>query len=476
MTFITQIQGIIFLIGFGVVMILLTYFFSKKNSMNHREGFLVANRKVGWFKGGTSIAASWIWAGALFVSIQMSYQNGLAGIFWFTMPNIFALILFAFWAPKIREKFPKGYTLPQWIKEKFKDTKLHKLYLIPFFFNQILAIAFNVFAGGTMISLLTGIPLLVVIPILIGIALIYTLISGLEASMITDMVQMGLIVVGIFLIVPWAVSSAGGLSAVAGGLGGLTGQFTNIFNPAIMFSLGLINSIGLISGTIADQQYWQRTFALKKKQITKAFVFGGILFAVVPIMLSLLGFMGANPALGITLPAGTDPSLIGIISVTNLVPKGIAAIFILIMIAGLSSTIDSGISAFSSLWITDVSKKKSEKALLRSGRLAMFGAGVIGLLIAYGAHFIQGIGLQHLWFLSISIVASISVPTILTLYLDRINPKSMFYGILIAIVIGMPFFFYANIANILWLQAVASVFMVVASTSVTLLFPKRHLQ
>ena len=38
--------------------------------------------------GGTSIAASWIWAPALFVSVQLAYEKGIAGIFWFTIPNV----------------------------------------------------------------------------------------------------------------------------------------------------------------------------------------------------------------------------------------------------------------------------------------------------------------------------------------------------------------------------------------------------
>ena len=81
---------------------------------------MVAERNVSWWLGATSIAASWIWAPALFVSVQVAYEKGLPGIFWFTFPNIIALLLFIFLAPKIREKLPYGYTLPQWIRYKLK--------------------------------------------------------------------------------------------------------------------------------------------------------------------------------------------------------------------------------------------------------------------------------------------------------------------------------------------------------------------
>ena len=131
MAYITPTAGYWFLIIFGIIMILITYFFARWKRWHTKDGFLVANRRVGWFIGGSSIAASWIWAPALFVSVQMAYQQGLAGIFWFTFPNIIALAIFAFLAPKIREKLPFGYTLPQYIKHQLKSEKVHKIYLFP---------------------------------------------------------------------------------------------------------------------------------------------------------------------------------------------------------------------------------------------------------------------------------------------------------------------------------------------------------
>ena len=108
MAFISAASGYWFLLIFGIAMVLITYYFGRWKKWDTKAGFLVASRKVGWFFGGTSIAASWIWAPALFVSVQLAYQKGLAGIFWFTFPNIIALALFAFLAPKIRELLPEG--------------------------------------------------------------------------------------------------------------------------------------------------------------------------------------------------------------------------------------------------------------------------------------------------------------------------------------------------------------------------------
>lgn len=60
MAFISQAAGYWFLLIFGIAMVLITYFFARWKRYHTKDGFLVAGRKVGWFLGGTSVAASWI--------------------------------------------------------------------------------------------------------------------------------------------------------------------------------------------------------------------------------------------------------------------------------------------------------------------------------------------------------------------------------------------------------------------------------
>ena len=157
MVFVSEFEGYALLALFGVAMLLITWFFTRKNSKTE-EGFLVAGRKISWLIGAPSIAASWLWAPALFISVQVSYEMGLPGLFWFTFPNIIALALFYFLAPKIRELLPEGYTLPQWIKYRLADEKVHKVYMFPFFLYQLMAVAVQLFVGGNLVSIITGIP------------------------------------------------------------------------------------------------------------------------------------------------------------------------------------------------------------------------------------------------------------------------------------------------------------------------------
>ena len=109
--------GIIFLIAYTVIMIVATVVFSKKG--NNADNFYVGDRKMGPVKSAMSIAATWIWAPALFTSAQKAYENGLAGLFWFLVPNVICLLLFIPFAKKIRREMPSGITLSGYIYSKY---------------------------------------------------------------------------------------------------------------------------------------------------------------------------------------------------------------------------------------------------------------------------------------------------------------------------------------------------------------------
>ncbi|MCF7844346.1 MAG: hypothetical protein K9M03_00775 [Kiritimatiellales bacterium] len=473
MSYISQSAGYWFLLIFGIAMFAITFIFARWKKWHTRDGFLVANRQVGWFVGSTSIAASWIWAPALFVSVQLAYQKGLAGIFWFTFPNIVALAIFAFLAPRIRNLLPEGYTLPQYINYRLQSDKVHKIYLVPYFFYQIMAVTVQLFAGGSLVSLLTGIPLTTVMPILAAIALVYTIVSGLEASVVTDFVQLSMIFVIGLIILPMTWIAAGGSSAIFAGFSGIEG-IDNIFDPGVAFSLGIVTSIGLIAGAISDQQYWQRAFAIKKNYLVKSFIIGAFLFGIVPIALSSLGFIAANADMNIVLPEGVDVSMIGVQTVATLLPFWAVFLFVIMLLSGLSSTLDSGLSAASSLWVTDIKKLASDNEAIKSARIAMFGITIVGLAIAYAVYYIPQLGLFHLWWIFNTIAACVVVPTILSLYWNRLDARGVFWGVLVAFVVGLPLFVYGNIIEKpIWIVG-SSLFIIIVSTLFCVLMPRKN--
>ena len=168
----------ILLVVFSLAMILVTGVASRKPLWQTTSGFMAAGRQIPWWLGAISLAITWIWAPALFISAQQAYQNGLAGIFWFTFPNIISLMILAPLAIKIRESLPTGYSQPEWIRHRF-DGRTHKIYLAAFFWYQLMAVTIQLYAGGSIFALLTGAKIEVVMAVLAAATLVYSLISGI---------------------------------------------------------------------------------------------------------------------------------------------------------------------------------------------------------------------------------------------------------------------------------------------------------
>ena len=69
--------GIIVLIIYALIMVGATILMTNKE--RNMERFCVGDRNIGWFVSALSIAATWIWAPALFTSTENAYTKGFAG-------------------------------------------------------------------------------------------------------------------------------------------------------------------------------------------------------------------------------------------------------------------------------------------------------------------------------------------------------------------------------------------------------------
>lgn len=417
--------------------------FTKKRNQGTGE-FFVMNRKLGVFRGAFSIAASWIWAPAVFICSQKSYQQGLPGIFWFTAPNILCFFTFVPLALRARKLLPHGYSMPDYLFVRFEGhAGVHKAALIVYFGYQLGAIMINALAGGMLVHALTGLPVQGCIVFMSAAALSYSLIGGLRASVMTDMVQMCLILFIAFVLVPCVLMKTGGLAVIGEGFGGATGAFSNIFDPSVAYSFGIAATIGLISGPVGDQMWFQRAFAARRDSVKRIFIVGGLAFGVVPIILSILGFVAAAPSVQAQLTI-TDPQMVGPQVVAHFLPNWALAAFVILAFAGLSSVMDSAFAAISSLTAIDVYKRyikprASETDMVRVSRLGMLVFAIIGTGIAL-------LQPQLVWLFLIygALASAMLVPVFFSLFSKRVTASGIVAAILLSVGVSVPLSVYAN--------------------------------
>src|SRR5207237_6084813 len=113
---------------------------------------------------------------------------------------------------------------------------------------------------------------------------------------------------------------------------------------------------------------------------------------------------------------------------------------------------------------TDVARAQNDRESVSAARKSMVGITVLGLLVALGILYIPRFGLQQLWWVFNTIAACVMVPTILSLYYQKLSERGVFWGVLVSFVVGVPLFIYSNlVGHSAWI--VGSSVLVVAITT-----------
>lgn len=450
--------GLLVLIIYTALMLGATFLLSHKASST--ESFHVADRRLGLWKSAMSIAATWIWAPALFTSAEKAYTTGWPGLFWFLVPNVLCLLVFVPFAQRIRAQMPEGVTVSGYMAEHYRSKPVHGVYLFELSALTVLSTAVQLLAGAKILAAVTSWPFWMLTVVLALIAFSYSQYSGIRASVLTDALQMLLMLGCCALLVPLALRGNGSASLVKG-LAGVTGEFTRLFDQnglTVLLSFGLPSAIGLLAAPFGDQCFWQRAFSIRKDKMGRAFRLGALLFAVVPLSMGLLGFVAAGSEF-----AAADSGMVGFELVQSIFPAWVMLPFLFMLISGLLSTVDSNLCAAASLTSDFGGDMKAAKGfMLLVLALAVLianipGLTVTGLFLVYGA-----------------LRSTTMLPTVLTLKGKALSAHGIFAGVLASLAIGMPIFIVGTITGNSTQKAAGSLCAVLLSGIVSLAMSRRE--
>ena len=469
MPIITRLQALLLIGSYGSVISWLIVSFARSLKATKLD-FLVASREIPKIPAAFSIADSWIWAPALFLSAQVAYTWGWVGLFWFTVPNVGCLILFAYFAERMRRLYPDGFTCSGYMRERYSK-RVQNVYVFAHGGLATCSFAVQLLMGGKAISLISGLPFFWTTVILAVIPVGYTLYAGIRGSIASDFIQLSLVLVLGAIMVPWAITQGGGLDMVWKGLNGFSHTYTSLvsgdgWNVFLIF--GLSATIGLMSGPFGDQSFWQRAFAIKREDVKPAFLIAPWIFALVPLGMAMLGFLAAGRAM-----PTDDPSRINLQVITTFLPDWASILFACLLLAGLTSKLDTNLSAISSLAGNDVAQRAGatdDRSSLAYSRWAMVTLVVGGIGIAN----IPGLRLEYLFLTYGTLRSATLLPTIITLVRKQVSETGMFYGILTSLIIGLPMFGYGVVNKILWLSISGTLFTVLASGAIVFLASMRR--
>lgn len=425
---------LLILIGSGVVLLAITLLFNRSNT-NSIESLLAADRNVGFGQGSLSILATHTAPPAILVSSQLAFDMGLSGAFWFTVPNVLTLTLFAYIAPRIKDRVPEGYTIAQLFDNE--GGKMYKLVSFYTFLFCTLIMIQSVVGGAAFLTFFADISRTVAVVIILAIIVSYSLISGLKASILTDVVQIAVLGILLAIIVPWTISAGGGVSAASQYV--TPGNWGSIVAvDALLFGIHI--SALLFVAPIIGVQFWQRVYAMNRSTIKRSWIVASLLFAFIPISLATLGLMAKAGVAGVEV---NDSVLAGYDVINAVLPVGASAVAFLLLITALLSSADSGLVGSTSVLVVDLADTILERDYdsVLASRISM-----IGLAIMVGLFAVLPISLLQWLLLNAPIGVILVPPIIMELYSSHdLSSDQMFYACALGSVISFPTYLYASL-------------------------------
>ena len=426
--YISQSTSITIVIVIGLIFTLVGLVYSKKNQ--GINSYLTANRNIGFFSLSTSLVASALGAWILFGPASAATWGGIGAVIGYALGTAFPMIFLIFLGKKIRNEFPKGSTLIEFLRKRFGKS-LFKLILLMTIFYMFVFLCAEVTAVAVLINYISGTELWITALIVLITTLIYTLYGGLRVSIFTDTIQMIVILILLLISVIYLTSFTGDQFSFS---------FIKEKNPHLLsgnyipnYTAGLTFFIAVAATNLFHQGNWQRVYAAKdNKVLRKSLIIAFIV--IVPIVL----FMGFSGLVAVSLDSNLRPDL-GFFSL--LLKDQTEFLSIIIVILGLSltiSTVDTLVNAISSLIVVDgkaVLNFNKNTDYLKISKYFMVVLSIITFIIAS-----KGFSILYLFLLADLFCCAFVLTVFYSFYNKKLDEKTAYISIIIGLVGGFLLF------------------------------------
>ncbi len=426
--FLEQSTSLILIIAISLLFAFLGINHTKK--FKGLNNYLTANRNIGVFSLTTSLTASALGAWILFGPASAATWGGIGAVIGYSLGTAFPLFFLIYLGKKIRNEFPKGSSLIEFMRRKFGKS-LFKLILLMTIFYMFIFLCAEVTAISVLINYIAGTEFWITALVVLSSTLIYTLYGGLKASIFTDNIQM--IVIGVLLFISFIY-----ITSFTGSK--FSFDFVLKKNPQLLsshyipnYTAGLTFFIAVAATNLFHQGNWQRVYAAKNYQTLKKSLIISFLI-IIPIVF----FMGFSGMVAFSIDPSTRPDL-GFFSLLLKEQTIFLSLFIIILGMALTiSTVDTLINAISSLLILDgkaVFNFSKKNNYLNFSKYIILFLSFISFIIAS-----KGFDILYLFLLADLFCCAFVLTVFLSFYDKSINENLAYISILIGLIGGFILF------------------------------------
>ena len=426
--FLSQSTSLTLVIIISLIFTFLGLVYSKK--YQGLSNYLTANRNLDYFSLSTSLVASALGAWILFGPASAATWGGIGAVVGYALGTAFPMIFLIYLGEKIRSEFPKGSTLIEFLRKRFRKS-LFKLVLLMTIFYMFIFLCAEVTAVSILINYISGTSLWITASIILIATLTYTLYGGLRASIFTDIVQSAIILVLFLISVFYLTSFIGDQFS----FDFIKQKNSHLLSSSYVpnYTAGLTFFIAVAATNLFHQGNWQRVYAAKNNEILKKSLLISF-FVIVPIVL----FMGFTGLVAVSVDSNVDPDL----SFFSLLLKDQTEFLsLIIIILGLSltiSTVDTLVNAISSLVIVDaksIFNFSKNTDYLKLSKYFIIALSFVAFIVAS-----KGFSVLYLFLLADLFCCAFVLTVFYSFYNKQINEKTAYIAIILGLIGGFLLF------------------------------------
>jgi Na+/proline symporter len=452
-------MGYFIFILFSIFLIAIAFIIHKKNSLNNVDELLTAGRKVPFGFVAASVFVAWVWTGTIMAASEAGVWYGVGGGFHYGWGAIVPFLVFIPIALRLRKIMPRTTTFIEFVRERFGE-KLANVFFV-FGIALVLYVCVMQAVGIAYAFEYTfGISFKLIALISSLLFASFIAIAGLRGSIYNSLFQFFVIMLVVFITVPFIIKEIGLENLYYGMYDAATNTNNPNYNPE---ALNLLGPSGLRYGLAAvviamgqvvlSQGYYSTAAAASSsRNLFWAYLIGTIL-AWLPIPIIFGNVVGGSVfALGVTseelaVATGAAPYIFNYF----LGSYGSIVFVILIFMAGLT-TGGNGLAGVQAMFTIDfykkyVNRKATEKQQAKFGKKITM---LSGLVIGIAALLLEGVSLLKIDIFSGILFAAPTASLILGLWLPKLNTKVAFTSMFAGLAAGLTAYFSIADQDLNW--------------------------
>lgn len=370
----SQTMSVCILGGYFILVVMAAKIFSKK--IETLKDFFLAGRKLTALPVALTFTATWFGAASTMGSIDAFHNNGISGLWYLILPSIISCVCIALFMAK-RVARQTYISQPEAVEAHYGKTG--RLFLAIIILLSITGfVASQTVAAGLVFKTFFGLDIVWSTIISVSAVVLYSMMGGYFAVVITDILQVSLIVLSLLVLVVFSIAQSGILDS------GTTAYF--IQQPDSFWALGdnLTSNLALttsfVLAWVTAPEMWQRMSSTPDEKTAQKACWQAItLLFLLFIIVTIIGLLSVN------LVSSEKGAMVDL---ARLIPNPFLSTLVLIgFVAAVTSSMDSGINIGSLTITNDIYKgfidpNASPKKLLWLSRFATILVVIPATLIA----------------------------------------------------------------------------------------------